>query len=130
MHANTSDYGSYRVINHEKSTVATIATGDTTAAGVVTARDANHSLFIQRILLMVSTDAAQTLTFQDSNGSPVVIAKSKTSPGLGLLVVADFGPRGKQLTAGKNLDIILSGAGLGCQVDVEAYEKRTVVGAA
>ena len=124
--ATGSDYGKWRNFFVDKSRIYALTTAATgTAAAIVPVRASTSTLYIQRILLSVTTDAAQTLTFQDDAGTPLVIAKSPSSPGLGIEIVADFGPGGIALTAGKNLDMVISGAGLGAQVNVEAYEKLT-----
>lgn len=123
--ANKSDYGMYRAWNQDVSVVSALSTGATGPLTLITARDANHTIFVQRILLSVTTDAAQTLTFQDTAGTPVVIGKSPASPALGIEVVADFGGKGMALTVGKNLSCVISAAGLGGQIDVEAYQRQT-----
>lgn len=130
MPAVQSDYGFYRAQYHDATTIQSVATGDSaTKEDVIAVKSARHSIFVQRITLSVTTDAAQSLTFQDDAGTPVVIAKSPASPGLGLEVVADFGPMGIQLTEGKNLDITISGAGLACKINIEAYQRVTAVSA-
>ncbi len=98
-----------------------VATGDS-ATKTPIALKTGYSIFIQRILVSVTTDAAQSLTFQDNAGTPVVAAKTKVSPGLGPILY-DFGPDGFQLTESKELDIVISGAGLGAAVQIQAYQK-------
>lgn len=121
-------YDFYRNYFRDKAIDGVIAPADSgTINNVITPRNVRWTVFIQRILLSVTTDAAQTLTFQDDNGTPKVVAKSPASPGLGIEVVADFGPEGIALTEGTNLDIVISGAGLGCIYSIEAYEKLTGV---
>ena len=129
MASKGADYGWYRATYGDKSTTGTVAAADTaTIDNLVAPRNTKWTVFIQRILLAVTTDAAQTLTFQDDAGTPVVIGKSKSAPGLGVFVVADYGPKGIALTEGKNLDVVISGAGLGCKISVEAYQKLTAAG--
>lgn len=126
MAAVTSDYGFYRANYSDKLTHVVVAAADSaTKENVIAAKSAGHTIYVQRILLSVYTDAAQSLTFQDDAGTPIVIAKSPASPGLGVEVVADFGPKGYPLTVGKNLDVVISGAGLACIVTIEAYERLT-----
>lgn len=123
-----ADYGHYRAFHHDASVIVPVAAGDSaTKENVIAAKTSRHSIFVQRITLSVTTDSAQSLTFQDDAGTPVVIAKSPASPGLGFEVVADFGPAGIQLTEAKNLDIVISGAGLACQISIEAYQRVTAV---
>ena len=131
MPAVQSDYGFYRTMFQDKSTTFSVAAADSaTKEDVIAPKSASHTVFVQRILLSVTTDAAKTLTFQDDASTPIVIAVSPASPGLGVEVVADFGPKGFALTEGKNLDVVISGAGLACQVNVEAYDRLTAVVAA
>ena len=127
-----SDYGFYRTMFKDASIARTLLTTDVTAdhADVVTPKSASYSIFVQRIIFNCTTDAAQTLTFQDDASTPIVIAKSASSPALGIEIVADFGPKGKQLTEGKNLDIVISAAGLAGQINIEAYQRLTAVVAA
>lgn len=122
---NKSDYGYIRsVLYQDVSSQTRVAAADTATVTPITHKDANHQVFVQRILMAVSTDAAQTLTFQDTAGTPVVIGKSKSSPGLGICIVADYGPDGIGLTKATDLQYVISGAGLGCVVNIEAYQKR------
>lgn len=124
-------YASYRQFYKDKSvSTAILAAASGTVENVVAPRNTSHTIYIQRILFNVTTDAAQTLTFQDDANTPVVIGKSKSSPGLGLHVVADYGAAGVALTAGKNLDVVISAAGLAGVYTIEAYEKLTVAAAA
>ena len=123
-----ADYGFYRTMFRDKTTTFVVAAADSaTKEDVIAPRNTSHTVYVQRIVLSVITDAAQSLTFQDDAGTPVLIAKSAASPGLGVEVVADFGPVGYALTEGKNLDIVISGAGLACKGVIEAYEKLTAV---
>ena len=121
-----SDYGFYRTMFRDKTVTFAVAAADSaTKEDVITPKNANYTIYVQRIVLSVITDAAQSLTFQDDASTPVLIGKSVASPGLGVEVVADFGPNGYALTAGKNLDIVISGAGLACKGQIEAYEQLT-----
>lgn len=122
-----SDYGFYRTMFQDVSTVRTLLTTDTTTehANVINPKSSAHTIFIQRIIFNCTTDAAQTLTFQDGAGTPIVIGKSASSPGLGIEIVGDYGPKGKALTEGEELDIVISAAGLGGQINIEAYQRLT-----
>lgn len=100
-----------------------LLTTDTGTIAAITA-DATKTVYVQAIVVNITTDAAQTLTFQDDAGTPVVICKTRSSPGLGPVDESvDFGPEGKKLTAGKGLNIVISGAGLGAAIKVLAYRK-------
>ena len=131
MASTNADYGWYRAQYSNKTTTFAVAAADSaTLTDKPAVKSANHTIYVQRITLAVFTDAAQSLTFQDDAGTPVLIAKSAASPGLGVEIVCDFGPVGYALTEGKNLDIVISGAGLACKGVIEAYEKLTAVVAA
>lgn len=98
-----------------------VATADTSKTAIIAPFNSSYTIYVQRIVISVITDAAQSLIFQDNAGSPVIIAKTKASPGLGPIII-DFGPQGTPLTAGKQLDIATSGAGLAARVHVEGYQ--------
>lgn len=100
-----------------------IAAADTGTKTPIAA-STGYSIFVQKILVSIFTDAAQSLTFQDNAGTPVVIGKTKASPGLGPILF-DFGPDGYPLTEAKQLDIVISGAGLGAAIFITAYKKPT-----
>lgn len=99
------------------------ATGDTT---LVTARDANTAIFVQRIVVYIQTDAAQSMAFTDTAATPVEIAKVSTSPGASTRWDFDFGEEGIQLTQGKNFLMDVSAAGLVGVVKYYAYTKNVV----
>lgn len=111
------------------SAVASIATGDTTKDGVIAAKSALYTIFIQRIMVSIITDSNKTLSFRDSADTPIVIGGVPVSPGVGGRTPIDFGSEGTPLTQGKNFDIGISGAGLAARINVEAYQKLTGVGA-
>ena len=119
----------YRTIFQDVSYDHNVLAADTATLAAVAAK-ANYTVYIQAIVVNVYTDVAQTLTFQDTADTPVVIHKTRSSPGLGPVDESvDFGPEGKALTEGKGLNIVISGAGLGCAVKVIAYRKLTGVAA-
>ncbi len=106
-----------------------LAADDFTSTGVdfLAVRNSSYTIFVQSISVNVSTDNAATLTFKDDASTPVVIAQTKASPGLGLLEMFNGGAEGVPLTEGKNLDITASGAGLEGSLMVEAYQRLTAV---
>lgn len=116
----------YRKFHRDASrSVAFLATDDFAATGAdyIPVRNANYQIFIQRIIVNISTVAAQTLTFQDDAGTPVVIAVLPASAARGAQTVLDGGARGIPLTIGKNLDIVASAAGVAGSIIVECYQK-------
>ncbi len=95
---------------------------------VVALAKTGYTIYVIRIAIAITTDAAQTLIFKDSAGTPVVIAALKASPGIGPYLF-DFGEMGTPLTESTRLDLAISAAGLAARVHVEGYYKRTTVGA-
>ena len=83
---------------------------------------AKYTIFIQKILFLCTTDAAQNITIRDNASTPIVATYIATSPGLGLKTY-DFGAEGMPMTQGKDIDIAVSGAGLAGWISVEAYAR-------
>jgi hypothetical protein len=114
------DYEQYKRWYTSKVADVQLAATDGGKAGVVAVKDANHQLYIQKIMYNPITAAAQAVTFRDSAGTPVVVATvpaSQSTP-----IVFDFGPKGYALTAGKNLDIANT-AGPAAAIHIECYER-------
>lgn len=124
--ASAGDYKWYQ--RHYQKAIGNlqIAATDTGTKVLIAAALANFTLYVQKIIVSVFTDAAQTLTFQDSNGTPVKIGATKASPGNGALTI-DFGPEGVPLTVATELDAVISAAGLACQIHAEGYYRQTGV---
>lgn len=101
--------GSFRV-------VAADAGPDT----LVTVRNANYTIYVQKIHIEVTTTGAFTWTFQDSAGSPIPIVPSVSTAAIAHFDF-DFGPNGVPLTLGKSLVLSISGAGAVGWVSWEAY---------
>lgn len=115
----------YRTIWQDCSYDYNLLTTDSGTKTAVAAKT-GFTVFVQAIVCNFHTDAAQTLTFQDDAGTPVVIHKTRSSPGLGPVDDSvDFGPEGKALTADKGLNMVISGAGLGAAIKVIMYRKPT-----
>jgi hypothetical protein len=91
-------------------------------APIVTNVGAKYTVYIQRIIVNVRVNAAQTITFQDTAASPKIIALVPSSPGVGPLTF-NFGDEGVPLTEGKNLDAVVSGAGLAGDISIKAYAR-------
>ncbi len=123
------DYNKYRMANSDKSAnlAVTTATDDTT---LITARSANHQIFIQRIIVTIAVYAAKVWTFTDSTGTPIPFAIISIPAAAVALasesnayMTIDFGPAGYPLAVGKNLVLDVSATGAAGAVHVEAYEK-------
>lgn len=104
-----------------------VAASDGTTNELIPAKT-GYTTYVTLIAVAITTDAAQTLTFQDDASTPVVIAKTKASPGIGPILF-EYGEDGTPLTAEKALDLNISAAGLAGRIHVEGYRRRTVVGA-
>ena len=102
----------------------TILTGADPSATLVAAKT-NYTIYVTHISLLTTTDNAATMTIQDTAQTPVVIAKSKASPGLGVTLLVDFGEDGTPLTADKGLALLASGAGLGGRLHLEGVYKQS-----
>lgn len=107
------------------SGTVTMAASDTTKT-LVTVKNANYQLHIQRIIVYINTDAAQSWTFQDSNGTPLKLCAVTTSPGADTRWDFDFGDAGYPLTLGKNLTLTTSAAGLAGDVRWYGFQKLQV----
>jgi hypothetical protein len=112
----------YQDISGELAVAA--GTGDTT---LVTVKDIYHTIYIQRIVVYVTTDAAQSASFEDSNGTAKKIAEVTTSPGDETRWDFWYGDRGVPLTEGKNFVLNVSAAGLAGQITWEGYSKLTAI---
>lgn len=95
----------------------------TLGADFIAVKSANHRIYVQKIVVNVSTVAAQTITFKDDAGTPVVIAELPASAAKGAQVLLDAPGEGVPLTLGKNLDVTASAAGVAGSLYVEAYQK-------
>lgn len=93
---------------------ATLVTGKT-----------GFTIFIQRVQFYVTTDAAQSLSFEDSNGTPRKIFEVTTSPGDETLWAAEFGAKGIPLTEAKDFVANVSAAGLAGQIVWNGYIRQT-----
>lgn len=120
----TGDYAYFQKLYSSKNTNVTLATGDAGKDNVIVPKSANHTIYVQKISYNVITSAAQAVTFQDDNGTPLKIGVVPASQTLPLII--DHGPEGVPLTVGKNLDIANT-AGPAAQIHIEAYERLGAV---
>lgn len=114
----------YRDVSGQLDVVA--ATDDTT---LVTARSANHTIFIQVIHVEFTNNNAATWNFEDSTGTPVEIAYTGAVTD-GSHITYDFGPRGLALTEGKNFVLNVSATGGTGRITWEGYTRITAAMAA
>src|SRR5512146_2292090 len=100
-----------------------LLTSDATKT-LVTVRNSNYTLYVQRITYVPTTVAADAITVKDSAGTPVLVALIPASQALPY--VANFGPEGLPLTEAKNLTCSNT-AGPGGRFKIECYAKLTKV---
>lgn len=106
----------------------TTSTDDTT---LVTANSSGKTtIYIQRVIGYVTTDAAQSVSFTDSANTPLKIAELTTSPGDETRWDFDWGEEGVPLTEGKNFLMNVSAVGVALTLKWYGYEKITSAGAA
>jgi hypothetical protein len=106
------------------SSVLAAATDLSSTARILVALKTGYTIYIQKIVVHVITDNAATLTFGDNASTPIVIAGTKASPGLGPIPF-DFGDEGRPLTEAKQFQLKNSGAGLAADITWEGYIKPT-----
>lgn len=100
-----------------------VATSDATKT-LATCPSAKHTVFLQRITVVITTSAAQLITIKDSAGTPVEIASIAASTAKGTVYTVDFGSRGYALTEGKDL-LMTQTAGPAYVYAIDAYAKLT-----
>ncbi len=83
------------------------------------------TIFVQRIIAYITTDAAQSASFEDDNSTAVQVANIPASPGDDTRWDFDFGARGKPLTEAKDFELNVSAAGLAMHFEWEGYMKQT-----
>lgn len=98
---------------------------------VVSVKNVNYTLFIQRIVFSPTTYAAKTFTFQDNAGTPVPIgfmsipAAAPTTGSDQDQFNLDYGPTGVALTEGVDLLMKMSATGAAGILHIEGYVKQT-----
>lgn len=97
-------------------------TATTGSQTLVAALDALHTVYVQRIVVTIQTSAAQSITFQDTAGAPVYVAKVSSSPGTDTRWEFNFGPKGLPLTLGKDLVAVFSSTGLAGHMEWNTYQ--------
>ncbi|MET0742952.1 MAG: hypothetical protein ABWY78_06235 [Microvirga sp.] len=105
-----------------------LAVGDNLSATlrVLAAGKAGYTIYVQSIAVHVLTDNAATLNFQDDATTPVVVAKTKASPGIGPIYF-EFGDEGRALTEGKDFELGNSAAGLVADITWQGYKRLSGV---
>ena len=103
---------------------------DTTALpDVLTVDSAYHRLHIQKVTFSITTHfAGSVVAIAEDSGGPFAVRHTDAAAGAGVLSVVtwDFGPEGRALTQGANLEIIVTTPGVVGIVHVEAYQTLAV----
>src|SRR3990167_334366 len=115
-----------RRVYKDKTKAVVLVAADTTQDAFLTKR-ANHRIWVQRIIGYITTDSAQSITFQDDAGTPLVVATITTSPGDETRWDFDYGDVGFPLGENQDLDINVSAAGLAGNITVIAYQAPSAV---
>jgi hypothetical protein len=118
------DYNFYQRRYASKNANVDILTGTASYADVITPKSANHQIYIQKITMSFTTHAADVYTVTDDGAGPDIAVHTDAAAGAGVpsAVVFDFGPEGRPITKGANVDVSHSSTGVG-NVHIEAYEK-------
>ena len=117
------DYNWYNRTYQDVSMELVLAAADGDAT-LITGK-ANYSIFVQRIMVYITTSAAQSLAFEDSATTPYKIWQVTATPVDETLYSADWGPEGIPLTVGKDFLLNVSAAGVAGTIKVYAYLKQT-----
>lgn len=119
------DYIHYQSNYTKKIADVDILTGTAAYADVLAPKSANHQLYIQKITLSITTHvAADVYLFDDDGAGPPIAAHTDAAAAAGVLSVVtwDFGPTGRPLTKGANLDVSHSSTGVAV-AHIEGYER-------
>lgn len=120
------DYLHWQFQHKRKVTDLDILVGTQNYDNVISPKTANHRLYIQKITLSITTHFDATITFDDDGAGPPIAAftdEATVVPTVPSSWTWDFGPTGRPLTLGANLDVTQSAAGIVGIVHIEAYEK-------
>ena len=97
----------------------------TTTTTLVSARNANQSLYIQKLHIEVTAGSGGvTWSFEDTAASPVLLVPSVSAASVAHFDF-DFGPEGIPCTQGTNFQVVISAAGAAGWIAWEGYQKQT-----
>jgi hypothetical protein len=123
------DYNFYQRRYASKNLSRAIVIADDTTAlnNIITPKSADHQLYIQKVMFRETVESnGKSLTFQDDASTAVLLgvySSVTAAAGIPKSLELDYGPEGFALTKGKNLDVIVSAAGIAGSLHIEAYEK-------
>ena len=119
------NYEQYRKFYQDVSGSLILGTG-TDDSTLVTVRNANHTLYLQKAHVQITgASAGKTWQLTDSAATPVQLTGPFATDTDGTHFDMDFGPVGVPLTEGKNLLLDLSATGAAGVVTWEGYQKLT-----
>ena len=104
---------------------ATFVATDSTDVVLTTVKDSTYTIFVEEISIVIKTDAAQTITFQDTAATPIFIEKTDSSPGANTQYRWVFAGEGKACTEGKSFGMVFSAAGLAGHVQWTGHQRKT-----
>ena len=118
------DYIHYQSNYTKKIADVDVLTGTATYADVLTPKSANHQIFLQKVVLSITTHAADVYTVDDDGAGPAIAVHTDAAAGAGVpsVVEWDFGPTGRPVTKGANVDVSHSSTGVGI-IHIEGYER-------
>lgn len=96
-----------------------------TGADAAVAAKTGHKIYIQRIVIAITTVAAQVIIVRDNAGTPLVAASLAASAAMGPYTF-EFGDEGLPMTEGKQLDIV-NVAGPAYSYVIEGFYRQTGV---
>jgi hypothetical protein len=102
-----------------------ILTGTPSYADVLAPKSANHQIYIQKITLSITTHvAADVYTVDDDGAGPAIAVHTDAAAAAGVPSVVhwDFGPTGRPVTKGANVDVSHSSTGVAV-LHIEGYER-------
>lgn len=119
------DYLAYQKNNSAVKADVDVLTGTASYADVITPKSANHQIFIQKVTLSITTHvAADVYTVDDDGAGPPIAVHTDAAAAAGVpsVVTWDFGPVGRPITKGANVDVSHSSTGVGV-IHIEGYQR-------
>ncbi len=107
------------------STQRSIVAGVSGSADPLIAGTAGFVIVVRRIVVEITTSAAQSFTFRTNNATPVVLKSIAASATVGNYeTVYGDGNEGYVIPDGEDLDLLMGGAGPAAVYVVDAYKRQ------
>ena len=118
------DYLAYQKAHSHVVADVDILTGTAAYANVIAPKSADHQIFIQKVTLSLTTHAADVYTVTDDGAGPDIAVHTDAAAGAGVpsVVTWDFGPIGRPVTKGANVDVSHSSTGVAV-MHIEGYQR-------